>query len=178
MTRLFTIYISIFLVSTAMLVPANLEQQPDESNTSLIIKASFLYQFSSNNDWPAEVKKGKFLIGVLGDHSLYTELASRYGSKPVGSQVLEALELIDLPENKTLHILFVDKSKKAELPRIIKALAGKHTLIVTNWEGALSQGAAINFKTVESNIRYELSEKATIERGISLGVKIKNWAIK
>jgi hypothetical protein len=57
-------------------------------------------------------------------------------------------------------------------------MKGKNTLVVTNWEGALGSGAAINFKTVDNSIRYELSEAAFSEKKITPGNKILQWKVQ
>jgi hypothetical protein len=51
-------------------------------------------------------------------------------------------------------------------------------LVVSNWEGALGSGAAINFKTVDNSIRYELSEAALSEKKITPGNKILQWKVQ
>jgi len=153
------------------------QQQPDETNTVANIKANFIYQFANSSDWPSQMKKGKFVIAVLGNQDIYEELATKYGLKHVGSQVLQIVNLATFKDNQTIHILYVDKSRKLELPQIVKDLKGSNTLIVTHFEGALAQGAAINFKPVNSNIRYELNRSAAEDKKISLGTKILQWAV-
>jgi hypothetical protein len=98
--------------------------------------------------------------------------------KPVGAQTIEVQSWADYKPGLTSHIVFVDKSKKADFARIIKEVKGKNTLVVTNWEGALGSGAAINFKTVDNSIRYELSEAALSEKKITPGNKILQWKVQ
>src|SRR5262245_30791704 len=110
-------------------------QQIEESDTRSMIQANFLYQFAANNNWPSEVRKGKFMIAVIGQSSVYSHLSEKYGAKPLGNQTIEVVELVEVPTNAFYHVIFIDKSRKAELARALKELKGKPTLIVTNWEG-------------------------------------------
>lgn len=158
------------------LLPAQL-QQPGEDDTRAMIKANFIYQFASSNEWPADTKSGRFVIGIYGNSSLYEQLASRYGSKPVGNQVLEIVELKEVTPDRFMHLVYVDKSKKNDLAAIVKMMKGKSTLVVTHFEGALLLGSAINFREVNANIRYELNKKAAEEKRINLGTKILQWAV-
>lgn len=153
------------------------QQQPSESNTPLSFKAYFLYIFATNTDWPDAMKKGNFVIGVLGSPDLYDELVAKYAAKHVGSQPLQIVELATIPESQRIHILYIDKSRKADLPTAIKTLKDKSTLIVSHFDGGLQQGAGINFKAVNSNIRYELNRKLVEEKKISIGSKILQWAV-
>ena len=142
-----------------------------------MIQANFIYQFALNNNWPADARKGKFVVGVYGNPELFQQLKEKYGAKPIGSQVMEIVLVSDLNTAMNFHILFVDKSKKAELPKISKDYRDRSTLIVTNWDGALATGAQINFKSIDGNIRYELSAASMESRKITPGQKILQWKV-
>jgi hypothetical protein len=157
-------------------VPA--DDQIDETNTVALVKANFLYQFASNINWPEQNRKGKFTIGVYGNNTLFEEMAAKYGAKPVGNQVIEVVNLRDFNASRYVHILYVDKSKKADIQRIVKELKSESTLIVSSFDGGLTAGADINFRTVDSSIRYELNKSAMDAKKMTAGVKILQWAIK
>jgi hypothetical protein len=152
-------------------------QLPDDDVVAMM-KANYLYQFSNNNNWPAEAKKGKFYVGVLGNASVYNVMREKYGAKPIGSQTLEVLSLTDAPTNQMLHILYVDKSRKADLPKILKEYKDKNTLIVTSWDGGIVQGGQINFKMDNGFLRYQLDRAAMENRKITPGIKIIQWAVQ
>lgn len=164
----------VFLSSVSFMTPA--DQLPDD-DTVAMVRANYLYQFSNYNNWPSEAKKGKFYVGIIGNPNVYESMAEKYGTKPIGSQTMDVISLNDVPENQSLHILFIDKSRKSELPKAVKMLKDKSTLVVTNWEGALSQGAHINFKNIDGVIRYEMDKKAMEDHKITPGTKIIQWAI-
>jgi len=153
-------------------------QQIDEGDSRAMIQANFIYQFAVNSNWPVEMKKGKFLIVVYGNDAVYKHVVEKYGMKPVGAQTIEVVAWTDYKPGVNSHIVFIDKSKKADLAKIMKEVKGKSTLVVTNWEGALGSGAAINFKTVDNSIRYELSEAALSEKKITPGNKILQWKVQ
>jgi hypothetical protein len=60
----------------------------------------------------------------------------------------------------------------------VKDFKGKNTLIVTNWEGALAQGAHINFLSIDGSIRFQMNKTGMLESAITPGVKIVQWAIQ
>ena len=153
-------------------------QQLDEGDSRAMIQANFIYQFAVNSNWPTEMKKGKFLIVVYGNDAVYKHVLEKYGMKPVGAQTIEVVAWSNYKPGLNSHIVFIDKSKKADLAKIMKEMKGKSTLVVTNWEGALGSGAAINFKTVDNSIRYELSEAALSEKKITPGNKILQWKVQ
>jgi len=152
-------------------------QRIEESDPRAMIQANFLYQFAANCNWPAETRKGKFMIGVLGHPGIYDHLSEKYGTKPIGTQSIEVIELVDTSPASAYHILFIDKTRRQDISKAVKELKGKPTLIVTNWEGALQAGSHINFKTVDGNIRYEMNTSGIEERKIAAGVKILQWKV-
>jgi hypothetical protein len=150
---------------------------PDD-NTVAIIRANYLYQFANNSDWPAEQKKGPFVVGVAGNSDVFDIMAAKYSSKPIGSQLLSVISGSEISTAQRVHVLFVDRSRKADITRFVKDFKGKNTLIVTNWEGALSQGAHINFLSIDGSIRFEMNKAGMLESSITPGVKIVQWAIQ
>jgi len=176
MYRLFSILLAVFLVTVSTSWPP--EQGIPDDDTVAMIRANYLYQFSNNNNWPNETKKGKFYVGILGSPNVYEVMSQKYGAKPIGSQTLDVLAFSELPSSQYLHILYIDKSRKSELARCLKELKDKSTLVVTNWEGALAQGSHINFKNIDGSIRFELNKQAMEDKKITPGIKILQWAVQ
>jgi hypothetical protein len=153
-------------------------QQLEEGDARAMIQANFIYQFAVNSNWPAEVKKGKFQIVVVGNENVFKHMAEKYGTKPIGAQAIEVVNATAWNAGQFAQIIFVDKSKKSELQKIIKEGKSKSMLVVTNWDGALSAGACINFKNIENSIRYEMNELSISERKITPGNKLLQWKVQ
>ncbi|MFM2196232.1 MAG: hypothetical protein RL092_1832 [Bacteroidota bacterium] len=153
-------------------------QQLEEGDARAMIQANFIYQFAVNSNWPSEVKKGKFQIVVVGNENVFNHMAEKYGTKPIGAQAIEVVNASTWIPGQFAQIIFVDKSKKSELQKIIKEGKSKSMLLVTNWEGALTAGACINFKNVENSIRYEMNELSMSERKITPGNKLLQWKVQ
>jgi len=153
-------------------------QQIDEGDTRAMIQANFLYQFAVNSNWPAEVKKGNFNIVIVGNENVFKHVQEKYALKPVGAQTIKVMSWTEYKPGTFAQIVFVDKSKKTEIAKILKDVKGKNTLVVTNWEGALQTGSAVNFKTVDNSVRYELNENAWTEKKIVPGNKILQWRVQ
>ncbi len=175
MYKLYTIFIFLLFVTTSATAPTQ-SLLPDDDTVALV-RANYLWQFSNYNNWPAETKKGKFFVGIIGGPNVYDAMSEKYGTKPIGSQTMDVLNLVDIPVNQNMHILFIDKSKKSELAKAVKELKDKNTLIITNWDGAIGAGSNINFKNIDGVMRYELDKKSMEDKKITPGTKILQWAI-
>ncbi len=150
--------------------------QLDEKDTQAMFKASYLFQFSVQSDWPEDDKTGAFKMGVYGNHSLYEELVAKYATKPIGGQVLEVLEILDLEDLEKLHVIYVSKEKSEDLELVREKTSTYSSLIVSHVEKGLERGAIINFVIVESGIRYELSLDNANSKGITIGSKLLQWS--
>lgn len=159
---------------------AKIQQIPqlNETDTASIIKASYLYNFSKLVDWPAEYKTGNFVISVMGGSNLHKELVEKYNTKQIGSQQLEIRKLSKTLNISTCHVLYVGPECTDILPDISKTLKGKPTLIIADSEGALQQGAVMNFVVEGTQLKFELNESNASKRDLFIGSTLKSLAIE
>ncbi len=161
------IFLSTFLIA----------QKIDESDTHAMMEANFLFQFANNSNWPTSMKNGSFKICVVGNHAVYEHLQLKYGHQTVGKQPIEIIEANMQSKFDNVHLVFIDKSKKPEWNTYVKTLKNKSTLLVSNWDGALNNGAHINFKLINGSVRYEMNELAMNDDQIQAGLKIIQWKV-
>jgi hypothetical protein len=175
--RKYSFRVALMLVFIGLSFGAWAQTIPDD-NTVAIIRANYLYQFANNSDWPSENKKGPFVVGIIGNTDVFDIMVGKYASKPIGSQLLTVIGPNEVATAPHVHVLFIDRSRKADLAKYARDLRGVSTLIVTNWEGALAQGAHINFLSIDGSIRFEMNKTGMLESAITPGVKIVQWAIQ
>lgn len=73
-------------------------------------------------------------------------------------------------------MLFVGRSELALMPEILKNLKDQPTLVVTEYSGALEDGAVVNFVKVDNLLKYELSMANAKGHGLVVGLTLKNLA--
>lgn len=150
----------------------------DEKDTAAMVKASYLYNFAKLIDWPDEYKTGNFIISVMGSSNLHQELVKRYNSKKIGSQQIEIRKLSQTLNINKCHVLYVGKESTDILSEIAESLKDKPTFIVTDEEGALEKGSALNFEFVNGQWRYALKLKNATDKRLYIGSTLKSLAIK
>jgi hypothetical protein len=64
------------------------------------------------------------------------------------------------------------------LPEIYRNLAKGPTLVVTEYEGALEDGAVVNFVRVNNLLKYELSLANAATHGVVVGLTLRNLAYR
>lgn len=170
--------ISLIFVLLSSGVPGdNAGPRFDEKDTSAIIKASYIYNFAKLVDWPDARKKGNFIIGVMGGSSMYQQLVTKYNGKSIGVQPVEIRKITNSKNFSMCHVLFVDHDYGPSLPAVAQNLNGQNTLLIAHREGALAEGAAINFVVVEDNLKFELSVSNAEKHDLFVGSTLKSLAL-
>lgn len=141
-------------------------------------KAVFFYSFATQIDWPTEFKSGNFVIGIYGDHELYTQLVSRLSSSKRGVQPFKIVEYKAAGDIKDCHILYVGASKSDVLASIKKGLRSSSTLIITDKSGLLEDGSMINFVYPGNRTMFELNKINAEKSKLVIGKQISSFAVK
>ena len=155
----------------------------DGEDTVANFKAAFLFQFAVANNWPPATDNRGFVIGIVGGESVYNELVDKYANKPVGSQVLEVIMLDDFSKVSECEMIYISKAftknnGETATRKWIKASENLPVLVVSDAQNGLDWGAAINFKVLDSRIRYEINTAQAELHQITIGSKILSWAVQ
>src|SRR5690606_40817561 len=89
---------------------------------------------------------------------LYEEIESNHGSKPVGTQSIKVKSFNSLSEIERCHILLIDRSKSTYVKQLVKKYKDFSTLIVSESDYGLQDGATINFIVQDNKNIFELSK--------------------
>jgi len=167
MKRIFTLLIALlFIVSTAYMQTAIPKAQ-----------TLFIYNFSRLIEWPASYRTGNFVIGTLGTTEVADELEAYTKGKKVGTQNIEIVRFKSPEEIQNCHILFVPFARTKQVMDVLARLSGKSTLIITEKNGGLDEGAAINFVIVQDKMRFELKPENASKYGIKFSAKLNEMAM-
>jgi hypothetical protein len=140
-------------------------------------QAIFIYNFTRLIEWPGEFKTGDFVIGIYGSSELFNEVKPYTTSKMVGNQAIKVVKFTSVEEISKCHIIFVGFGKTKELAAILAKLGNNSTLIITEKNGGLENGAAINFTLVEDKLKFELKAGNASKYGLKIHSNLENMAI-
>ena len=165
----------LFLAMACALVPAAWAREQGSTLLERGVKAAFLYKFVAYVTWP----EGSFarsdapvVIGVAGDDALVAALREVIASRSVEGRPLVVRRVQDADTLGGLHILFVGRDEAARLSELARALANQPVLLVSENEGALEQGSAINFVLAEGRVKFDIAPDAAERRGIKLSSRL------
>jgi hypothetical protein len=137
----------------------------------------YLQNFTRYIEWPEDKRNGKFVIEVLGHASVYEKLKERMSGKKVNNQPVELRNYMEASKAGSPHIMFVGHWKSRQMPQVLEQLGQQPTLIVTEKEGMIKKGAAINFVIREGKINFEFNRDQALERGLRMSSRLNELGI-
>ena len=146
-------------------------------DTNAKMKAVFVYNFTRYIDWPEEYKQGNFVIGLLGETSITSELNKVAATKKAVNQTIEIKKFSSLNDISECHILYVSSKNSGDLASAIQKTKGRSTLVITEKEGLAAKGAGISFKVIANRQKFELNKGNIEKRKMTVGSALLSLAI-
>lgn len=144
--------------------------------TEYELKAAYLYNFGKFVQWPEQTFKNKtdpFIIGVYGTNPFGEILKQLIQDKTLQNRTVIIINITNLQDVATCHILFISKINKLELNQILQVLTNKPILTVgDNIDEFCQSGGVINFTGQHSQKRFEINNKASARVQLIISSKL------
>lgn len=141
------------------------------------VKALYIYNFATLIDWPSDYRKGNFVIGVFGDKDgVYDNLKMKFEGKAIGSQEIVIQNYTSSSQINKAHILYVSPKNSGQVGSLNTKFKGKSTLLVTEKDGYLSKGAAINFVVKGTSQKFEINKSNAKKHKLVIADRLLNLA--
>lgn len=142
------------------------------------LQTAIVYQLTRLIDWCPNGKQGNFTIGLLGDDEvLLNELNSLQGRKVI-EQPIVIKKISSVQESGTVNILFVARTRTADLPGVMSAIGSGCTLVVADKPGAANEGAAISLVEGNGKIQFEINKTYAQNHSLTMSNKLFELASK
>jgi hypothetical protein len=143
------------------------------------VKAAFLYRFTGYVEWPAAAVAGEqFTFAVLGADLVATELKKLVPRHTIHGLPGQVRVISGVQELGEAQVLYVGDSYKGNLERLLRSIGSKPVLVVTDRQGALDAGAAVNFIKVDRRVRFEISLAAAAHAQLKIGADLLSVAAR
>lgn len=136
-----------------------------------------IYNFTRYIDWPANTA-GVFTIDIIGHKSIYDKLKELVETRRVGNLNIVVRYLESVNQITQSEILFIGFWQSKDIAKVMEKVSNKNTLILTEKDGMIENGSAINFVIRNNAIKFEI-KRAHIEKyGLKVGEGLINLAYK
>jgi hypothetical protein len=141
--------------------------------TESAVKAVFLYRFADYVQWPAEaLAPGKFTIAVLGADEVATHLEELLPSHPILGLPAQVKHISEVRQIEDAQTLYIGRDYHGSLRAVIAALRNRPVLVVSDVEGGLDAGSAVNFVLSEQHVRFEISTAAATRARLKISAEL------
>jgi hypothetical protein len=139
------------------------------------VKAAFLYKFAGYVEWPqlAPQQQGApLLIAIAGADDIASELELAVAGRTINERPIAVRRIAEGDSLAGVHILFIGTQERVRIAAWLRAAQIYPVLIVTEGEGALAMGSALNFVIQDGRVRFEASPEAAEKKGLKLSSRL------
>jgi hypothetical protein len=150
-----------------------------EPYTEDAVKAAYLYRFAGYVNWPDDKSVDTpFTIDVIGAPGVARELRRLLPGHLVDNRPAQVREISGIRDLGGAQILFVGAGHADILRGLMPAADLPPVLVVTDEQGGLSAGAALNFLTIDRNVRFEVSLSAADRWRLKISSELLGVAVR
>ncbi|MEP7085421.1 MAG: YfiR family protein [Betaproteobacteria bacterium] len=179
MRKFLLLCVSALVALSPLVALAQAQVQEDSATLERRVKAAFLYKFAGYVEWPDGTfvaPDAPIIIGVAGDDALSAELAQVVNGRSIEGRPLAVKRVRDNEALAGVHILFVSNAERARLGPLARATPSQPLLIISESDGALEQGSAINFLLSGGRVRFEIALDNAEKRALRLSSRLLSVA--
>jgi hypothetical protein len=142
------------------------------------VKAAFLFKFPSFVEWPQEALRddAPIVIGVAGADDVVAELQQIVPGRNVQGRPVIVRRLREGEPLAGLHMVFLGRGEAARLREIVRLAPTQPLFVVCDWDGALEQGAVVNFLRGDGRVRFEVALDAAERRNLRISPRMLSVA--
>ena len=139
------------------------------------IKAAFLFNFAQFVDWPPATfgnSNAPFCIGILGHDPFGAALDQTIQDENIDNHKITVERSDHIEDLKNCQMIFVSKSEKGQITRILSELDSKPVLTVGETDDFAADGGGINFFLAGTKVRFEINPEAVQNSGLKISSQL------
>jgi hypothetical protein len=165
----------LFLLTVLYNSSTNGEEEPEYK-----VKSALIEQFTRFIEWPLEIldsnNPDSFTIGIVGKNPFGHYLEELSKLKKIKNKIIKIQILSDISELDKIPVLFISKSEKNRINKIIALTENKPILTIGDTEGYAEKGVMINIYIEDNLPRFEVNKRAVDKSGLRFSSKLLEHA--
>lgn len=149
------------------------------ASTEYKVKASYLFNFARFVEWPAAAfpaGNSPLTIGILGDDPFGPFLDELIKGETAKGRPLTIKRARSMAALDGCHILFISRSEKERIPKLLAGLGDAAVLTVSDTEGFCQSGGIVNFKIQRDRVRLEINRHAETRARLKISADLLDLA--
>lgn len=137
-----------------------------------------IYNFTRYVDWPEGDASSEFIIDIIGHKSVYDKLKDIATGRKVGTKTISVRYVESVNNISKSDILFIGFWQSKDIQKALEKIGTNHTLIISEKDGLLDSGSAINFVIRSSAIKFEIKKGNIQKYGLNVCEALLSLAYK
>ena len=168
------------LAALALILGLASEAHAQSAASEAAVKAAFVYNFAKFTSWPSAsfaTGQSPLVLCVIG--TLEAALAQAFDSVDGKTAQARPIRLKRAPKRDELascHILYIADGDTRRPADLVRPLAQRAVLTVSDAEGFAEGGGMIGLVHVEDRIQFEINVEATQHAGLTLSSQLLRLA--
>jgi len=159
-----------------LLVLCGLSQPAWSEFEEYTLKAVFMEKFTYFVEWPSNSSK-VFTLCVIGDNPFNGTLRNLMALTRINNKSTKFIKIDSMDSLPGCDMLFISKSKRDDIARIIEYLQGSPVLTIGDTPGFSQQGVIINFIQKDNEVHFEINSAAAQAAGLKISSRLLKLAI-
>ena len=139
------------------------------------VKTAYIYNFCKYVTWPESAAGEPLDICLLGQDPLAEYLPS-LKKKTIASRNIEVQLYSICSDASCCELLFISKSEKENLEKVLSTLAGQPVLTVSDIKGFAEKGGMIELVRQGNKIRFVINRKSVEQAGLTISSRLLKLA--
>jgi hypothetical protein len=155
--------------------PRMVQSQDTPPRIQSAMEAEFVFNLAKFIEWRRNSfadSIAPFVVSVLGDEELRTNLTLRSAGKTVNGRSLRIQKLVHGQDPRGCHILFIGSSEQRESATVLQVLRATRILTIGDTENFIRQGGAVRFFMENDRMRFEINLDATARAKLKVSAKL------
>jgi len=181
---------NLVVIALTIVVAAHTTRAESEHSQEYKIKAAFLYNFINFVDWPKEKvvdNNDLITVGIIGTDPFGKAFEPLNNKQAKGKKVLikrfkgfeESIKSSNQIEAiRKCHLLFVCRSEKQQLKKIINIVKDHSVLTVGDMNDFLESDGIINFVIEDQKVSFEINNNTAKQAKLNIRSKLLRLAKK
>ncbi len=118
------------------------------------------------------------IIGLLGDNEFGNDMDEIIAGKEINGHPVQFKQLASPADAATCQILFISKSEKSRLSKILDGLHNTSVLTVSDLDNFVDNGGMIYlFLDDQRHVRFQIDNDAAKKAGLTISSKLLELAV-
>jgi hypothetical protein len=170
--------LTIYTLLHSLVPPVVISKQDGPGEVTYRVHSIYIYNFIKEIQWPDDSRTENFIIGVLANGDMETELRKMATARTTASRKITIKAYKGVNEiEKSCHILYLGNEYSDALSNVLQKVKGSPILVITNKDGAAKFGSLINFVSEQGKPRFEMNLTAFEKSRLKYTQQLKTVAI-